>query len=350
MKAPKYILIAVVLAACGLWFFLHKSRVATPQQQTLATNAPDVTATATQSSAFKSTVQAVTAGDSNYANAVAEIKEQYNQGQISKDQAILETIKAENLKSQDFYGKAIDQNGEPIVNAIVNGNLILNDGTYGGFNEEKYSTVTDGSGLFEFTGLHGTKLNVLIAKDGYKMGDRGEGYKGPVGGKSSPANRAILTMWKIRGTDPLVKSTINATLFPDGNAVTLDMTTGKQTSAGDLRVTFSRFPTVIARGLVHPYDWQFKIEMLNGGLLQENDSYPYSAPDMGYQPSFEINVSSNNVPWKNQFEQDFYIRNSQGHYGLMKVLVYSASTPPEAQISFTINPSGSQSLEPDFSK
>jgi hypothetical protein len=255
-------------------------------------------------------------------------------------------LREENFKSQDTYGKVIDQYGEPIANVGVKGNLILNDGTYGGFNVKKFTTTTDSNGCFEFTGKHGAALNLLISKDGYKMGDRGEGYKGPVGGKSSPDNRVILTMWKIHGGEPLIKSAINAKLSPFGSSATFDITTGKAATAGDLQMIFSRFPPAIAPGLVRHYDWRFKIEVVNGGLLQENDPYPYLAPDTGYQPSFEINVSSNNVPWQNQFEQSFYIKNSQGHYGLMKVLVYSASTPPEAQISFTVNPSGSRNLEP----
>jgi len=38
-----------------------------------------------------------------------------------------------------------------------------------------------------------------------------------------------------------------------------------------------RSPLQIAPGLLHPYDWQVKIELINGGILEENDPYPYSS-------------------------------------------------------------------------
>lgn len=257
-------------------------------------------------------------------------------------------IAEKNSRSQDFYGKAVDQYGQPVPDAEVSGALIIE--TDEGFNTEPHTTKTDLDGLFEFTGLHGADLNVKIKKDGYKLGDRGEGRQGAIGGISNPNNRAIFTMWKIHGAEPLVGSTIEAAVPYDGTSAVFDMATGKESSNGDLKVTLSRFPQQLKRGLVHPYDWRFKIELLNGGLLEERDPYPYWAPDNGYQPSFEFEINSNSIPWMNQSEENFYIKNTQGQYGLMKFIIYSAPTPAGVHINITINPSGSQNLEPDLSK
>jgi hypothetical protein len=106
-----------------------------------------------------------------------------------------------------------------------------------------------------------------------------------------------------------------------------------------------RSPLEVRRGK-DKFDWTVKVEMLNGGLVKENDPYPYWAPENGYQPAFEFNVSSNNVPWHSTLDEKFYIKTSQGKYGRMQFGISSALTPARIEIDFTINPSGSQNLEP----
>ena len=258
------------------------------------------------------------------------------------------TIWSENWKSLDIYGKVVDQYGDPVVAAKVEGSILLNVSLVksGG---ETHFTQTDSQGFFNFLGIHGVKIGVLPQKDGYYYNPKLSSQR-PPNYSPDPNNPVVFPMWKIRGTEPLVRSAINADLSPEGKTVILDTTTGKQTPDGDLRITFFRFPLEIKPGLVHPYDWRFKIEMVNGGLAQESDPYPYWAPESGYQALFGFEMNSNSNPWQNQFEQNFYIKNSNGRYGLMKFLVYSASKQPQVQINFTINPSGSQNLEPDFSK
>ena len=46
--------------------------------------------------------------------------------------------------------------------------------------------------------------------------------------------------------------------------------------------------------------------------------------------------------------KDFYIRTSNGKYARMQANVYTALTPVRIQLNFTLNPSGSQNLEPSM--
>jgi hypothetical protein len=155
-------------------------------------------------------------------------------------------------------------------------------------------------------------------------------------------------MWKISGSEPLTGYNVESSIPYDGTPAQFDLKTGKKTSNGDLRITLSRYPLQIPPGLIHPYDWAVKIELAGGGLIEENDPYPYLAPATGYQSSFDFNMSSNNVPWKSELQQDFYVKSSQGQYGRMRMDIITTSKRPETGISiqFTINPSGSQNLEP----
>src|SRR5207253_10736991 len=136
-------------------------------------------------------------------------------------------------------------------------------------------------GMFQFTGVHGASLEVAVKKDGYEIGARGEGYKGPVGEKTSPTDRAILTMWKLRGAEPMIHRAIDSHIPYDGTAAMLDLAAGKKVAdgSGDLRITLRRTPLQIAPGLSHPYNWDVKIETINGHILEENDPYPYWAPE-----------------------------------------------------------------------
>lgn len=184
-----------------------------------------------------------------------------------------------------------------------------------------------------------------MKKDGYKWGERGEGYKAPDGGVSNPSDRVILTMWKLHGAEPLVGSSLDAKIPHNGTPTRFDIATGKQSADVDLQITLIRSPLEVQRGK-DIFNWTVKIEILGGGLLPENDPYPYWVPENGYQPSFEFNISSNSVPWSSSFEDNFYIKNAHGQYGRMQAKIYAALTPARIQFNFTVNPSGSQNLEP----
>ncbi len=282
--------------------------------------------------------------DTNSLTNAQSISEAYHQGLISKDEAIIKTMLEKNKESQDFYGKVIDQYRQPIVGVKVTGNLIFNTETFGGIKAENYVTQTDAEGLFQFTGLHGADFNVLVKKDGYKMGEHREGYQAPIGGKSSPSNRAILTMRKLRGPEPLNYSAIEARIPHDGTPAVFDIATGRQSPNGNFRVTLYQYPLEVDKGW-EKFDWSVTIEIPNGGLVEENDVYPYWAPIDGYQPSYEFNESTNSVQWLGGLQKKFYIKTAQGQYGLMQLKVFPGRSPTGFQAYFTINPSGSQNLE-----
>ena len=337
-------MIAVISLFMAMWFQTPKTSVP-KEQQAIEVSNREISLLATTNSP-NTPISDSTVASQNHTN---DIESRYRQGLISKGQAIQETIMAENEKPQDFYGKVIDQYGQPIVSANVTGTLILNTELYGGLKTENSVAQTDADGLFQFIGLHGADLNVNVKKDGYKLGERGEGYQGPVGEKSSPTDRVILTMWKLRGAEPLVSSGFGSKMPHDGTPITFDMVTGKESPDGDLRVTLSRSPLEVRRS-GQAFDWTAKIEMLHGGLIIENDPYPFWAPESGYKSTFEMNISSNNVPWHSMLTQNFYITNSGGQYGRMQVEFYTALTPAKIKFGFTINPSGSQNLESDATK
>lgn len=275
-----------------------------------------------------------------------DIATRYNDGDIGKGQATLEIYKAQNRQPQDFYGKVIDQFGAPIAGVDVTGSIVVMGGLGDGASNQTYTTQSDSAGLFEFTRKTGWKFNVVVKKNGYYMGQRGEGYQSQIGSSTQPTDRAILKMWQLRGPEPLVSSSFETKIPYDGTPVTISTAAQKIDPNGDFRVTLLRSPLEVRRS-GQLFDWALRIEMLQGGLVAEGDPYPFWAPSDGYEQSFETNINTNNVPWNSTISQDFYIKNATGQYGRMRVNVYSALTPAKIKFEFWINPSGSHNLEPE---
>jgi len=87
-----------------------------------------------------------------------------------------------------------------------------------------------------------------------------------------------------------------------------------KTQNGDLQITLLRSPLQIRRDR-DTFDWKVKIELHNGGLIEENDPYPNWAPENGYQQLIEASMSSNNIPWSAEMNRNFYFKNAQGQFG-----------------------------------
>ena len=278
-----------------------------------------------------------------------DIDARYKQGLISKDEAIAEPYNNQFKQPRSFYGKIIDQYGQPVVGVQVTGSIEVLNGLGNELQTQTYNTQSDSEGLFAFTGKTGAPINVVVKKEGYIMGGRGDVYHGPPGEKTTPDDRAVLTMWKLHVPEPLLSYNIDSQVPYDGTPITFDIATGKQTSDGELRVTLTRSPLDVRRGR-DIFDWTIRTEIIGGGLITENDPYPYWARENGYVPLFEFSMGSNNIPWHSTITQNFYIKTARGQYGRMQASVYSALTPARIQFGFTINPSGSQNLEPATEK
>ena len=275
----------------------------------------------------------------------------YRNGLVTRDEAATAHFLIGNTKAQDFYGKLVDQYGQPVTNAEIVGNVVMEYGWSAPEKFERYTTKTDANGLFQFTGLHGAKLGVVPSKAGYELGGHGEGRRESVAPQSSPNDRVTFTMWKLRGPEPMINKEMQLRVPYDGSPVVFSLATGKKAADGDLQVMLSRAPLKIKRGR-DKYDWSVKIEILRGGLLAENDPYPNWAPENGYQTAFEASMSSNNVSWDGELIQNFYIKNKQGHYGRLYIDLSTDSMRPDTGITIRswMNPSGSQNLEFDPKK
>lgn len=351
MKIQKTSLHPVALAVIvGLALLDHLRSQPKPQSETAANPAAAGTVSFNSASASSNvTPVALPTKDVGATLGEADIAQKYQQGTISKGQAMQALLLLANKKPQDFYGKVIDQDGNPLVGVSVVGELVLNDGTYGGIQTQKHNATTDNGGLFEFTGLHGARFGIILSKPGYQNEWKNDAYQNPNGGQSSPADRAIYRMWSTNIHEQLVTGRKSFSIKPDGRSYVIDLAEGTiaESGDGDLKVSI-KYATQVVRG--QTYGWSCEIVPVGGGLLEEADlnKSMYVAPPEGYTPSFQLQQQIKGGQSGSIGTRRFYVKLKNGQeYGRITIEMdapYNDQVPGRVRVQYALNPSGSRVL------
>ena len=258
---------------------------------------------------------------------------------------------SENHKSLEFYGKIVDQEGRPVEGVRV----VALVGTIVSFTESggsKYVTVSDAEGRFSFTGIHGAGCGYLLSKDGYEFNQRLPCSSRPKDYVPDPNKPIVFPVWKWQGPMPITHVAFDSRVPYDGQPAAFDIFAGRKADNGDLRVSLSRNPLPVRRGVDH-FDWSVEIQVVDGGLAEMSDIYPYEAPVKGYQGAFKFHVDKDAKNWTERLTKMFYVRTSKGEYGRVYIDLSSDSERPQGTgitIESWLNSSGSRNLEFDSTK
>ncbi len=269
---------------------------------------------------------------------------------LQRIQAFQNVQNRENNTPINFYGKVMDQYGQPINAVKVDGGVML----YGGFTQSKsetYNTQTDTQGRFSFVGLHGVDFGVNFQKDGYFYDLKISSKRPDDYYTTSPDRPIIYTMWKLQGAEPMVHQSFIPILPCDGTPINVNLSAGKAVSTGgDIMVAFTRNPVQIVRG--KPFEWTLTLNVRGGGLVEVHDPYPYEAPADGYQQTITITTGADPKSYMDSAKKTFYYKSADGKYGRMTIDLQADFQPPPTffGITFYLNPSGSRNLEWDQAK
>lgn len=261
---------------------------------------------------------------------------------------------AQNSRAQDFYGKVIDQHGDPVAGVTATGTALEIQGVDVGEKRSSFTTTTDALGNFQFTGLHGWRLNVEVQRAGYEMKVTPATYRPPNPEvKTTAEQRVTFVMWKLTGPEPMVHANIRNSIPCDGTATHFDLLTGRRVkSGGDLTVRLTRTPLNIDGRT--PFDWNVTFEVEGGGLVPITDLYPNEAPASGYQSSITFERhAGDQVPNPSQMSANYYFKARDGKvFGRVAIRVYANFQPPPTAFRAEIfaNPAGSRILEFDESR
>ena len=251
-----------------------------------------------------------------------------------------------------FYGRVIDQYGNPVSDADV-GYTAADKFNASGSN---YSGKSDEDGLFEISGIKGAGLLVGVGKRGYY----------PVEGKSSAsfaygvgrdsyrqlaptkAKPAIFLLHKMGETEPLVHvSARQYKVGRNGQPMEIVLDTGKQVSVNQGDIRFERWTNDQAKNARGHFDWRFRITA-PFGIIERLDQFAFEAPQEGYHDVVEIDMSALlGDRWSYTVNRSYFVKSRKGKYARVNVSIYGGHNNSLVLESF-VNPNhNSRNLEFD---
>ena len=289
-----------------------------------------------------------------------------------------EDAKEKNVDIQ-FYGKVVDQYGQPVEGAKIsfsviteNESLISMSLQLGRENtpltvSEKMEVYSDSNGLFQIGDIRGTSASIdAIEKTGYLF--KSKQYftytkRHPDTLQQASAQQpAIFELWKQGEGQALVHAqaslqfkkdehnaskTVHLVAYPNNPAFNVK---------GDFNVTV--FNQGVGRKPVtnlpirETYDWWVSIESVSGGIQATKDTWLYDAPEDGYKKSLRFEAKSGAPDWNSGVDGIKVYFKTHELYGSAQMRI-GAYPDGSVIVSFEdalINPAGSRDLEYDPAK
>jgi hypothetical protein len=255
----------------------------------------------------------------------------------------------------DFWGKVIDQHGNPVAGAAVHysaADKYFKDGS-------KYEGTSDGQGLFSISNIKGAGLFVDVAKSGYYGSAKSGGSfgYGMPSGAAPPSKQkpAIFVLQKMGETEPLIKLEPGSVLVPkDGIPYKLSLRRERarlssSQSSGDLQIElWSAYQPPPPYG--GSYDWRCRISVPGGGLVERVGNFNFEAPVENYVQAFEFKMPATTERWQPSLKKEFFLRLADGCYARVKLDIITGGDH-FIDIESYLNPTpGHRNLEFDPSK
>jgi hypothetical protein len=253
-----------------------------------------------------------------------------------------------------FYGKVVDEKGMAVSNVSVD--FSCNDVSATG--TSTYQVKSDTNGLFSIRHIKGKLLVVAVGKDGYyasRADNNSFYYAGQnVNYVPNPAKPESFHLRKIGLAEPLIHIQApmgggkGSRIEKNGSPVELSLVSGKVVppGQGDLRVEcWTQEPKGSWK-----FDWRCRITVVNGGIQQYTNEFPFQAPVDGYTATDEIKMPvSLREAWGTSAKRSYFLALANGNYGRMTFEMV-AGGDHFFQIESFLNPSRSRNLEFDPNK
>jgi hypothetical protein len=247
----------------------------------------------------------------------------------------------------EFYGKVIDENTQPVEGASISfGCSQLSSEAY-----FETNATSDSAGLFSISGIMGSTLSVQVEKNRYysvKTNPYKFDYRAVLNTPAfqpDPNNPVVFRLLKKGAGADLISGTMDVKMPRDGTAVYVDFLNKTSGADGQMQISQIKPPY---EGWKQATTWSLKMSIPTGGFVEENDEFPFSAPEGGYQPAVAFDFNSSLPDWKTYFTKNYYfVFGSPPRYGCLTV--ETDITWASARITYTFNPDGSRNLEPKSS-
>lgn len=280
----------------------------------------------------------------------------------TKEQSLVNKWKAIYNNPIDFWGKVIDQNGNPISRARVEV-TVYNDPSWS-FDGRSLKDIraSDSKGRFEILGVKGEGVAVKASAQGYvslfdeRQGDLSFRKISYARQSSEKYNRhptkdtpAVLVLRKKAAPALLSVSSRKFVSIPrDGSLQLIELkeSGGKKGMVVEVRLE-SESPEPFS---YDPYYWQFKFRVSGGEVQPRTDPNRFEAPPDGYFPKWDIEMlKTTGRSWRrsNPSEtRDYWVKFGNGDFGRLNVSV-STGRRHTVSIDSWYNLEGSRNLEYD---
>ena len=242
----------------------------------------------------------------------------------------------------EFYGKVVDQNNNPIVDAeiavIINNRHFLPS-------TNRFTMHSDSNGDFAIKDQQGASVSINVSKAGYMVISRGQTNVTHSGGLfdyaikddkgncyKNVANPTRFMLFKIGEKQDLHH--IKEMLYDiplDGSPYEICLDADQKNGKHRIIVSFKGEYQFLNVKPDNPFSWQFSSKIIGGGFVKRKNAYDFIAPEIGYMETLFYDYPSklNRDDWKLTIKCDYFIKFSDSVYGrvIMSVSGNSTSSP-----------------------
>jgi hypothetical protein len=250
-----------------------------------------------------------------------------------------------------FYGRVIDQHGEPVAGADVK--LSANDKAFGG-RSSQHACKTDGDGQFSIEGITGITLGVEVSKQGYRIIPPAYGKVTSSGvfeyglstrglHQSSKDAPTTFVLHKQGTIEPLVKiGEKNFRIARDGSPLSIAVD-----EQGAHQVVVRCWNQELQRPAnQRQYDWRLEVSVPNGGLVMRKDAFAFEAPQDGYLPSDMVEMpAALGNQWRSFAERSYFLHFGDGTFARANLRMRAGGDHFVVWESFFNPKAGSRNLE-----
>jgi hypothetical protein len=235
----------------------------------------------------------------------------------------------------EFYGKVVDQHGDPVAAAEIK--IMPFDNAFGS-SDTQMLLSSDADGRFSVKGLKGLAMGVQVEKTGYlTLSDLGferpasarrieYGLDGTGGARFKDSNKPTLfTLHKIGPLEPMAYVEQKRWSLPvDGSPrhIALDSKEGKGTHQIEFRFTsgWSQIPSGKRYGKL--YDWKLEARIPGGGFCMCPSDYAFDAPESGYQETLSIDFPAKlDKQWKSFAFRRRFVKFADGTHARIRFCI-----------------------------
>jgi len=260
----------------------------------------------------------------------------------------------------EFFGKVVDDKGQPVGGAVIEYSWSGTSAKYGGDGVGHKTMTSDSNGLFHIHGIEGKGMTVLVSKQGYYRRSKPNGwfeYAGfwePNFIEPDSSKPVVFHLVKRPVAEPTYHVGGRIFLEPPALETHLDLVGQniQSQSPADLYVRITRPP---GASYEKPFDWSVTVEGRNGAeIVETTDEFMLRAPEGGYQSM--INRDYKNPTGNARQKLRFYVRSkARKFYAAVdfELAAYrrmNGTEPASVIISATVNPNNSPNVDYDPAK